>query len=322
MMNAIVKAFTGRAGWLPSLLSLAIILLIAVTTVTALPRIEQRIATLIQQYLEANLSAKDSMVSVQVSGRDVLLRGHIADPALLRVGLLSLPGVRGVAIDASNTIAFPGVSSGIVPSELVDESTADVNAENNEAETREADASEAGTEMEIPSSATLDAGDIKVPLLNQSDTPVNSVAATSTGQAASDDEPHPDTQSGDTQTGNAGAERRTNPEALILSLNQQFLSSAMFAPGEAQISAELGASLMTLAEMMRQNPDLALGVETYPDLSVGGDKGAFIGFLRARNTEKFLLDQQLEDARIFTRDLSNDWSSAEEGLQLKLYILN
>jgi len=311
MMSAMFKAFAGRAGWLPSLLALAIIALIGFTTVAALPRIEQNIEKQVSQYLEANLSKSDSLVGLQVHGRDVLLSGRIADPETVQAGLMSLPGVRRVVISDAGSMASSragGASDG-------DASPV----------TSQVATFRSSVESDVSAPASIVKSEISEPSPNSHEpdkniaNTVSQNAATSTGQSSISDDLS-------SVVSDARAERtitasRANPEALILSLNKLSSVSVMFAPGDARISAETGSSLMPLAQMMSQNPDLLLGIEGYPDFSVASDEGAFIGFVRARNAEKFLLEQQVESSRIFTRYVSTDGTSAEEGVQLKFYIL-
>jgi len=318
MINSIFKAFSGRAGWLPSLLALVIIALIGTATVMGLPRIEQNIEQQIRHYLETNLSDRDSLVSFQVSGRDVLLAGQISDPAAIRSGMVALSGVRRVTINGAKSIGSRQVNS---------ESADNVNLKMPDAST-----DESGVEAEMPASASLEPSDGSASSLGQTDPAIANIiasgAATSTEQAAPDDvlSPASEAQAGNSEQGYSKVERAAftsdaSPEALIRSLNALVSASVIFSPGVAQVSAEFASALLPLVGMMKNNPDFVLGIEGYPDHSVASDKSAFVGFVRARNIEKFLLEQQVQDQRIYTRYLPGDQTSADDGAQLKFYIL-
>lgn len=104
MLSALFKAFTGRAGGLGSLLALLIIALIAYTVVDRLPGVEQNVLTISQDYLDSNMAAGDTLMSLQADGRDVHLGGEFQDPAALKVGLESIEGVRRVFLIGSSLL--------------------------------------------------------------------------------------------------------------------------------------------------------------------------------------------------------------------------
>ena len=61
MFSALIKAFTGRAGFLASLLALLVITLIAAAVLLNLPRIEQNLVDSSQSVLEESLSDSDTL---------------------------------------------------------------------------------------------------------------------------------------------------------------------------------------------------------------------------------------------------------------------
>ncbi len=141
MLSALFKAFTGRSGWLGSILALAILAVIAYAAVTGLPGVQQRVLTLSQAYLEDNMAAGDTLMSLQVNGRDVHLGGDIQDPDALKSGLESLSAVRRVVLigtipaDAGNS-ADPVPEEAPVQTQVLPTSpeVADANAPGNSAE--------------------------------------------------------------------------------------------------------------------------------------------------------------------------------------------
>jgi outer membrane protein OmpA-like peptidoglycan-associated protein len=99
MFSALVKAFTGRAGFLSSLLALSIIALISAAVLLGLPRIEQNLENSAQIVLSENLADGDSLVSLGVDGRQLLLEGEFEDAAGLSAKLNTIEGVRSVLIN-------------------------------------------------------------------------------------------------------------------------------------------------------------------------------------------------------------------------------
>lgn len=99
MFSALVKAFTGRAGFLSSLLALSIIALISAAVLLGLPRIEQNLGNSAQLVLSENLADGDSLVSLGVDGRQLLLEGKFEDAAGLSAKLNEIEGVRSVLIN-------------------------------------------------------------------------------------------------------------------------------------------------------------------------------------------------------------------------------
>jgi len=310
MINAIIKAFTGRAGWLPSLLVLAIVALTGLATVLGLPRIEQNVGQQVRQYLEINLSDGDSLAGFQISGRDALLSGQINDPATVRAGLKMLPGVRQVVVNDVESIATSQSTSSQAKGEPAGSQAPDSSVDSGV------------IAPETTSSANLEQDDVSRAQLIVPDRSVADIlvqnAATSTASTMPDGVSSPVSGA---EAGSPSVASSPRPEAVILSLNELFSESVMFSPKDTLVSAKLRASLASLVGMMKNNPELILGIEGYPDLSVASDKSMFIGFSRARNTEKFLLEQQVEDERIFTRYVSSDPISGDDSAQLKFYIL-
>ena len=99
MFSALVKAFTGRADFLSSLLALSIIALISAAVLLGLPRIEQNLGNSAQLVLSENLADGDSLVSLGVDGRQLLLEGKFEDAAGLSAKLNEIEGVRSVLIN-------------------------------------------------------------------------------------------------------------------------------------------------------------------------------------------------------------------------------
>ena len=103
MLSALIKAFTGRAG-LGSLLALLIVALIAYTVVDRLPKVEQNVLALSQDYLDRNMVTGDTLMSLQVVGRDVHLGGEFEDPPGLKAGLESIDGVRSALLIGTSVV--------------------------------------------------------------------------------------------------------------------------------------------------------------------------------------------------------------------------
>ena len=99
MFSALVKAFTGRAGLLSSLLALSIIALISAAVLLGLPRIEQNLGNSAQLVLSENLADGDSLASLGVDGRELLLEGEFEDAPGLSTRLNEIEGVRSVLIN-------------------------------------------------------------------------------------------------------------------------------------------------------------------------------------------------------------------------------
>lgn len=102
MLSALFKAFTGRAGGLGSLLALLIVALIAYTVVNQLPKVEQSVLAMSQDYLDSNMLAGDTLMSLKADGRDIHLGGEFQNPAVLKAGLESLQGVRSAFLIGSS----------------------------------------------------------------------------------------------------------------------------------------------------------------------------------------------------------------------------
>jgi outer membrane protein OmpA-like peptidoglycan-associated protein len=101
MFSALIKAFTGRAGFLPSLLALVLIALTAAAVLLNLPRIEQRLIESSQTVLQQNLGENDQLLSIQAEGRNLLIEGDFEDIAMLVAQLEQIDGVRGVRVIAA-----------------------------------------------------------------------------------------------------------------------------------------------------------------------------------------------------------------------------
>lgn len=98
MLNALLKAITGRAGFLASLLVLLIIGVIAAAAILGLPKIEQKIVASSESALAEKLSPSDVLNELSAEGRDVLIKGEIKNPTELRSQIEAVDGVRNVVI--------------------------------------------------------------------------------------------------------------------------------------------------------------------------------------------------------------------------------
>lgn len=125
MLSALIKAFTGRAGGLGSLLALLIVALIAYTVVDRLPKVEQQVLAVSQDYLAGNMAADDVLKSLQADGRDVHLGGEFQNPAALKAGIESLNGVRKVFLSGSE-LSDVDASDGALDVEPVEGLTAEL----------------------------------------------------------------------------------------------------------------------------------------------------------------------------------------------------
>jgi len=103
MFSALIKAFTGRAGFLSSLLALSIIALTAAAVLLSLPRIEQRLENSGQAVLSEFLGDNDSLLSIRADGRELLLEGRFEDAAALSAKLSEIEGLRSVRINGMVT---------------------------------------------------------------------------------------------------------------------------------------------------------------------------------------------------------------------------
>ncbi len=99
MFKALFKAFTGRAGFIPSLLALSIIALTAAAILLSLPRIEQQLEDSAQTMLSDTLTDNDVLEGFRVEGRQLLLEGEFEDAASLSAHLKEIKGVRSVLIN-------------------------------------------------------------------------------------------------------------------------------------------------------------------------------------------------------------------------------
>ncbi len=135
MFSALLKAFTARAGFLPSMLALILIALTSAAVLLSLPRIEQDIENSGQTVLSDSLSQGDTLVSLRAEGRNLLLDGQFEDGAALSAKLNEIKGVRSVIINGSG--ATPGVavqSSPEQPVELASEVIVDLSTDRVEQE--------------------------------------------------------------------------------------------------------------------------------------------------------------------------------------------
>ena len=98
MLGALVKAFTGRAGILASLLALLIVVAIALAVILGVPRIEQKLVDSSQTLLQENLAESDVLTSLEAKGRDLYLEGSIQDADAIEAKLAALDGVHHVNI--------------------------------------------------------------------------------------------------------------------------------------------------------------------------------------------------------------------------------
>lgn len=99
MFKALFKAFTGRAGFISSLLALSIIALTAAAILLSLPRIEQKLEDSAQTMLSDTLTDTDVLEGFRVEGRQLLLEGEFEDAASLSAQLKEIKGVRSVLIN-------------------------------------------------------------------------------------------------------------------------------------------------------------------------------------------------------------------------------
>ncbi len=135
MFSALLKAFTARAGFLPSMLALLLIALTSAAVLLSLPRIEQDLENSGQTVLSDSLSQGDTLVSLRAEGRNLLLDGQFEDAAALSAKLNEIEGVRSVIINGSG--AAPGVavqSDPGQPAELASEAIADLSTDRVEQE--------------------------------------------------------------------------------------------------------------------------------------------------------------------------------------------
>lgn len=100
MFSALIKAFTGRAGFLASLLALLLIAVASAAVLLSLPRIELKLEDSAQAVLGKALADSDSLVSVSAQGRNLELEGEFEDAAGLTAALESIDGVRSVVINS------------------------------------------------------------------------------------------------------------------------------------------------------------------------------------------------------------------------------
>ncbi len=117
MFSALIKAFTGRAGFLASLLAFILIGLTAVAVLSKLPRIEQNLVDSSQSVLNQNLADSDTLVSLRAEGRNLILDGEFSDAPGLAAKLEDIEGVRSVIINGSTPA--PQASSQEQPAEVV-----------------------------------------------------------------------------------------------------------------------------------------------------------------------------------------------------------
>ncbi len=167
MLSALFKAFTGRAGGLGSLLVLLIVALIAYTVVDRLPKVEQNVLAMSQDYLDSNMVDADTLMSLQAEGRDIRLGGEFQNPAALKAGLESLEGVRRVfligssqshadALEVESKPAKPEMVAAVVDVQEVQEETTNVADEESVPQT--AEVVEAVTELLLKQGAEVASG--------------------------------------------------------------------------------------------------------------------------------------------------------------------
>jgi outer membrane protein OmpA-like peptidoglycan-associated protein len=99
MFKALIKAFTGTAGILSSLLALSIIALTAAAILLSLPQIEQKLEDSAQIVLSETLSDNDSLEGFRAEGRQLQLEGKFEDAAGLSAKLNEIEGVRSVLVN-------------------------------------------------------------------------------------------------------------------------------------------------------------------------------------------------------------------------------
>lgn len=160
MFSALTKAFTGRAGFLASLLAFILISLTAVAVLSKLPRIEQNLVDSSQSVLNQNLMDKDILVSLRAEGRNLVLDGEFSDAPGLVAKLEDIEGVRRVIINGSTTA--PQASSEepaeVVAVQVGSEPVADSAGQKTDALDSNSSASDSG-ETQIEAGSTEAMGD-------------------------------------------------------------------------------------------------------------------------------------------------------------------
>ncbi|MEE9447924.1 MAG: OmpA family protein [Arenicellales bacterium] len=108
-------------------------------------------------------------------------------------------------------------------------------------------------------------------------------------------------------------------EAYILHLNKQMAVQHMFESGEYRVSNTLANELNTLANVMRNNPNLLLRIVGNLDFSVDQRNAEYVGMDRARSIRNYLREQGVEPFRLFAAPLPRDSAFAKR-VQVVFYI--
>jgi outer membrane protein OmpA-like peptidoglycan-associated protein len=161
MFSALIKAFTGRAGFLASLLAFILIGLTAVAVLSKLPRIEQNLVDSSQSVLNQYLADNDTLVSLRAEGRNLILDGEFSDAPGLAAKLEDIEGVRSVIINGSTPA--PQASSQepaeVVAVQVDSEPVADSAGQDTNAPDSNSSASDSGeTQVEAESMEAMGSG--------------------------------------------------------------------------------------------------------------------------------------------------------------------
>lgn len=105
MFGALIKAFTGRAGWLAGLLALLIAVVVIYAAYKGTPRIGQSLISDAQTLLQSDSVNDEPLAKIRAEGRDLFVDGQIQDAEALKTKLQALDGVRRVIVDSAATSA-------------------------------------------------------------------------------------------------------------------------------------------------------------------------------------------------------------------------
>ena len=96
-------------------------------------------------------------------------------------------------------------------------------------------------------------------------------------------------------------------------------ATPVFSAGDFTVGESLAAELDSLADMMRQHPDLLLRIVGNVDFEADPRFADFIGLDRARAARDYLYQQGIERRRVFARPLPKDYAFNKQ-VQLVFYI--
>lgn len=103
MFGALIKAFTGRAGWLAGLLALLISVVVIYAAVKGTPRVEESLISDAQTLLQSDSGSDEPLAQIRAEGRDLFVDGQIQDTEALKTKLQALDGVRRVIVEPTGT---------------------------------------------------------------------------------------------------------------------------------------------------------------------------------------------------------------------------